>query len=101
MNKEFFALITQVGLDKGIAPEVVLDSLKSALAAAYQQSNEAEDQDIRVEIDPNTAAIRVFRYRTVVDEIEDATQISLEEAKGLQPKVKLGAQLREDVTPEN
>jgi N utilization substance protein A len=102
MNKEFVALITQVGLEKGIAPEVVLESLKSALSAAYQQSNDAEDQDIRVEIDPDTAAIRVFRFRTVVQgEPENPTQISLDEAKGRQPKVKAGAQFREDVTPEN
>jgi N utilization substance protein A len=102
MNKEFFALITQVGLDKGIAPEVVLDSLKSALAAAYQQSHEAEDEDIRIEIDPNTAAIRVFRYRTVVEgEPQDASQIGLAEAKAKQPRIKPGAGLREDVTPAN
>lgn len=102
MNKEFFALITQVGLDKGIAPEVVLDSLKSALAAAYQQSHDAEDQDIRVEIDPNTAAIRVFRFQTVVQgEAEDGTQVGLDEAKIRQPKIRIGAPLREDVTPEN
>ena len=86
MNKEFFALLTQVGLEKGVSTDVVLDSLKTALAAAYQRSYEAEDQDIRVELEPDTARIRVLRARTVVDgDPEDATEISLAEAKAIKP----------------
>ena len=93
MNKEFVALITQVGLEKGVSTEIVLDSLRSALAAAYQRSYEAEDQDIRAELDPKSGGIRILRARTVVEgEPEDATQISLDEAKRLQqelPRVKV------------
>ncbi len=102
MNKEFVALITQVGLEKGVSTEVVLESLRSALAAAYQRSYEAEDQDIRAELDTKTGVIRILRARTVVEgEPEDATQISLEEARRTRPKIRPGAQLVEDVTPEN
>jgi N utilization substance protein A len=102
MNKEFLALITQVGLEKGVSTEVVLESLRSALAAAYQRSYGAEEQDIRVELDPKTAGIHVFRARTVVEgEPDDANQIGLAEAKAIRPKIRVGAQLLEDVTPEN
>ncbi|HVA24662.1 MAG TPA: transcription termination factor NusA [Chloroflexota bacterium] len=102
MNKEFFAAIAQVSSEKGVSTEVVLESLKSALAAAYQRSYEAEEQDIRVELDNETAAIQVFRARTVVDgEAEDARQIGLEQASALRPGIETGAQLVEDVTPTN
>ncbi|HLG72446.1 MAG TPA: transcription termination factor NusA [Chloroflexota bacterium] len=101
-NKEFFALITQVSIEKGVSADVVLESLKTALAAAYQRANEAEDQDIRVELDEKSANARVLRARTVVaGEPEDATQISLAEAQAIKPRIKAGAQLIEDVTPEN
>lgn len=102
MNKEFFAAIAQISSEKGVPREVVLDSLKTALVAAYQRANEAEDQDIRVELDPATGQSRVLRVRTVVDgEPEDATQIGLDQAKALKPKIRVGAELVEDVTPEN
>ena len=102
MNKEFFAAIAQVSSEKGVSTEVVLESLKSALAAAYQRSSEADDQDIRVELDGETAAIRVFRARTVVEgEPEDATQVGLEQAKAIRPKIKAGTELVEEVTPDN
>jgi transcription termination/antitermination protein NusA len=102
MNKEFFAAIAQVSSEKGVSREVVLESLNTALVAAYQRAYEAEEQDIRVELDPTSAKIRVLRARTIVEgEPEDATQISLAEAKASRPKVKVGAQVIDDVTPEN
>ena len=102
MNKEFFAAIAQVSSEKGVTTEVVLESLKSALAAAYQRTYEAEEQDIRVELDTQTGGIRVFRARTVVDgEPADAAQIGLEEAKAIRPRITAGTQLLEDMTPEN
>src|SRR5437879_1415792 len=102
MNKEFLALLTQVGLEKGVSTEVVLDSLKTALAAAYQRSYEAEDQDIRVELDPDTAKILVTRARKVIEgEPEDATQIDVTAARAIKPGIRVSAELAEDVTPDN
>jgi N utilization substance protein A len=102
MNKEFFAAIAQVSSEKGVTTEVVLDSLKSALEAAYQRTYEAEDQNIRVDLDTETAAIRVFRTMTVVEgEPEDSTQIGLTAAKELQRGIKVGAELVQEVTPDN
>src|SRR5579862_2281428 len=102
MNKEFFAAIAQVSSEKGLSREVVLESLNTALVAAYQRAAEAEDQDIRVDLDPNSAKIRVLRSRAVVEgEAEDRRQIGLEAAKAIKPRIRLGAELIEDVTPEN
>ena len=102
MSKEFLLAIAQVSSEKGLSTEVVLESLKSALAAAYQRSYEAEDQDIRVELDTQTGGIRVFRARMVVEgEAEDATQVSLEDARASKPRIKAGVELIEDVTPDN
>jgi transcription termination/antitermination protein NusA len=102
MNKEFFAAIAQVSSEKGVSTEVVLESLKSALAAAYQRSYEAEDQDIRVELDRETADIHVYRARTVVEgEPQETTEIGLDHAQAIRPKIKAGAQLVEEVTPDN
>ena len=102
MNKEFFAAIAQVSSEKGVSKEVVLESLNTALVAAYQRSCEAEDQDIRVELDPTSAKITVTRARVIVEgEPEDATQISLAEARAIAPTLKAGGEIVEDVTPEN
>jgi N utilization substance protein A len=102
LNKEFTALLTQVGIDKGISPEQVLASLEDALVAAYQRTYEAEDQDIRVELDTDIVKPRVLRARTVVaGPTSSPLEISLEDATGITPRMKPGAELVEDVTPEN
>jgi N utilization substance protein A len=101
LNKEFFALLTQVGLEKGVSTDVVLESLKEALVAAYQRTYEAEDQDIRVELDANSS-VKVLRARKVVaGEPAGATEIGLDDAKAIKPRIKAGVELIEEVTPEN
>ncbi len=102
MNKEFFAAIAQVSSEKGVSREVVLDSLRTALAAAYQRSYEAEDQDIQVDVDPTSAKIRVIRTQTVVEgEAQHPNELSLAEARERKRTAKIGERIVEDVTPEN
>jgi len=102
MNKEFFAAIAQVSSEKGVSPEVVLESLNAALVSAYKRANEAEDEDIRVELDPATVKARVFRVCTVVEgQAAGPTEIGLAEAVTLKRTAKVGDRVSADVTPEN
>ncbi len=102
LNKEFFAAIAQVSSEKGVSKDVVLDSLNAALVSAYKKAYEAEEEDIRVELDPVSAKTTVFRARTVVDgEPSAPTEVSLADAKKQKRTAKLGDEVLTDVTPEN
>lgn len=57
--------LRQVAEEKGIPYESVLDTLQSALAAAYRKDFGDKNQNLKVEYDPETGAMRVFDEKTV------------------------------------
>jgi N utilization substance protein A len=93
--------MTQIAADRGLSREIVLEVLENALKAAYRRSNPAtQNQNIR--IDMAGEDLKVFIRRTVVEEVEDdSTEISLEEARQLNPRLKLGDEYEVENTPKD
>lgn len=65
----------QIADEKGIAYESVLETVEAALAAAYRKDFGNKNQNIKVKFDPEhydgqTAGIRVFDVKTVVEDME-------------------------------
>lgn len=62
MQSEFYAALNQVSAEKGIEPEVVLESIKTALLAAYRKSTGEEvEEGYTVEIHPETGAAKILK----------------------------------------
>ncbi|HNP89089.1 MAG: hypothetical protein BWY24_00064 [Microgenomates group bacterium ADurb.Bin219] len=66
-RSEFSLALTQVATERGIAPEMVLESIKAAIVAAYKKDAKEtgelkEDWDYGVEIDPGTGESTVFGW---------------------------------------
>ena len=65
----------QIAEEKNISYESVLETVESALAAAFRKDFGNKNQNIRVEFDPEkydglTGGIRVFDVKTVVEDME-------------------------------
>lgn len=65
----------QIADEKGIAYDSVLETVETALAAAYRKDFGNKNQNIRVEFDPekydgHTGGIRVFDVKAVVEDME-------------------------------
>lgn len=65
----------QIADEKNISYESVLETVETALAAAYRKDFGNKNQNIRVEFDPEkydgmTGGIRVFDVKTVVEDME-------------------------------
>lgn len=65
----------QIADEKNISYESVLDTVQTALAAAYRKDFGNKNQNIVVEFDPEkydglTGGIRVFDVKTVVEDME-------------------------------
>lgn len=100
MQSQFLAAINQLCDEKNISRESVLETIKAALKTAYKKDYGEREQDIDVDIDPNSGVATVYQLMEVVEEVEDEfTEISLEEAKQYDKKVAVGDVLRIDVTP--
>lgn len=101
MRSDLRAAMTQIAADRGLSREIVLEVLENALKAAYRRSNPAtQNQNIR--IDMAGEDLKVYVRRVVVEEVEDdATEISLNEVRALNPRLKLGDEYETENTPKD
>ncbi len=97
INKEFFTALDLLEKEKKIPKEVFIEALESALALAYKKQY-GTSKAIEVLLLPEKNAFKINAYLTVVEEVEDKdTQISLEDAKLIDRKYKVGDRITEEV----
>jgi len=69
VRTEFAAAVTQVAAEHGIDPEVVLDSIKEAIVAAYHREAReqkmvlGEEENYQTELDPQSGEARIYRLK--------------------------------------
>ena len=75
--------IKQICNEKGITYESVVETLNAALAAAYKKDFGQKNQNVKVEFDPETGALKAFDVKTVVtDELAaEAERLRIEAEK--------------------
>ncbi len=90
VNKDFFKALDDLEQERKIDKETFIATLESALTSAYKKMY-GEAKSAMVKLYPERNTIRIFSYKTVVDEVEDADkQISLEEARKIKKSFKIG-----------
>ena len=88
-----------VAREKGIEREEVLEAMEMAIQKAGR-SKYGHEFDIRAEVDRDTGEIQLARYIEVVDEVEnEATQLTLEEAKKTKSDAQVGEFLVDPLPP--
>ncbi len=96
---EMLAVADAVARDKGIDREEVLEAMEQAIQKAGRSKYGAE-HDIRVNIDRKSGDIKLYRFREVVEEIEDEhTQLTLAEAQREKPDAAVGEFLIDELPP--
>ncbi|HLG63342.1 MAG TPA: transcription termination factor NusA [Ktedonosporobacter sp.] len=89
MRSEFQAAIAQLIAEKGLPREVVMETVATALLAAYRKSF-GGGENVRIEVDKN-GEVHVWASKRVVAQVQDQNEeISLAEAQRLHPKAALG-----------
>ena len=100
-DRGFMAAFRELGMEKGINPEILFDAIEAALVAAYKRNFNAA-QNVRVTLDRTSGQYHVYAIKTVVEEAEDTIQeISLAMAHQISPEYQLGDTLEVEVTPAN
>ena len=98
---DFLAAINQIAAERNIDPNEVLEAIKSAVKTGFRRDYpEEEGVSLDVDIDAVVGSIRVYANKKVVDHVTNkATQISLADAKKLEPKLKIEDHVQVDITP--
>jgi len=116
--KTFTSAIAQIAEEKGISQERVIETIESAIAAAYKKDYGKKGQIIKAKLSPETGGVEFWRVMQVLDdsmvyseeEIEDLKEkkiepiddkvkfnpekhIMLKEAKKTESKIKAGEDL--------
>ena len=96
---ELLQVAETVARDKGIERDEVLEAMEMAIQKAGR-SKYGHENDIRARIDRQTGAISLARYTEVVDIIEnEATQVTVEEARAKKPDAAVGDFLIDPLPP--
>jgi N utilization substance protein A len=101
LKNEFLIAITQVCAERHLPKEVVLDAIEQALVLAYKR-NFGTGQNLEVKIDPNTGKAHVFSDKEIVEQVQEPqVQVSVQEARQVDPMAKVGATVRVEQTPKD
>ncbi|AEH51363.1 transcription termination factor NusA [Pseudothermotoga thermarum] len=101
MNINLLEALDQLEQEKGIAKDEVISILEKALVSAYKK-NFGTAKNVEVKIDPMTGDIQLFQVFEVVEEPKDPlTQISLEEARKINPSAEIGQKVYKKINVKN
>ncbi len=103
MKSELLLAFNQICAERNLSREVVMEAIRAAIVSAYKRDVGAPPyQNVTAQIDLETGKTRIFAERRVVAEVTDPqVEISLEEARRINPNVQLGETLMVDSTPND
>jgi len=93
MLSDLKRIIDQISRDKGIDRQLLVEALEEAVLSAAKKRY-GQRRDIEVKFNEEFGEVELFQFRKVVEQVEDEqVEVSLEEAKRLDPEVELGDEL--------
>lgn len=101
MSSELLDALYILEKDKGISKEVLIEAIEAALISAYRR-NFNQAQNVRIDLNFDRGTMRVFARKDVVDQVFDSRlEISLEEAKKINPNYQIEDVVEMEVTPKD
>ena len=103
MNSELITAIKMLESEKGIDAEMLYESVELAMVSAYKKVREFGDAaTIVAKMDRETGDVRCYIVKTVVEDVYDnLLEISLEDAREINPDAQLDETVEVEDTPED
>ena len=103
MNEEFVSALKDIVRDKGISEDFIFTAVEDALVAAYKKNYSkisTNSQNVKVSINRDNGEVHVYAMKEVVDIVfDDTNEISLEEAREIDPTFDIEDLVQIEVTP--
>lgn len=101
MSNELMQALNELEKERGIPKLALIDAIRTALNTAYKK-NFGTSQNVTVELNEHTGAVQVYAQKRVTDDVKDSCQeISLENAKEINPDAEVEDILNIEITPSN
>lgn len=103
MKNEFVLAFNEVLEEKQLPKEVIVAALEAALASAYRKSENASSaQHVEAKVDLQTGQVVIYAEKEIVETVQDPrTEVSLEEARKVDPDAKIGGMVIVESTPKD
>ncbi|MCL2846922.1 MAG: transcription termination factor NusA [Firmicutes bacterium] len=96
-SKEAFAALNQMAGERNMTREEIKATLEEAMVPALKKIY-GEGSNVRLELNYDRNQVRCFEFKHIVEDVEDwDSQISLEEAQEINPKLKVGDILENEI----
>jgi N utilization substance protein A len=102
MPKNEFALaFNEVLEEKQLPKDIILGAIESAMVSAYRRSvNASTAQQVEAKVDMDTGKVTIFAEKEVVDDVQEVnTEVTLEDARQVNPEAQLGDMVLVETTP--
>ncbi|WP_018752375.1 transcription termination factor NusA [Paenibacillus sanguinis] len=101
MSMDFIEALNELEREKGISKDILFEAIEAALISSYKR-NFNTAQNVRVDMNRHTGAIKVFARKLVVEEVLDPrTEISLPAAREINANYHLDDITEIEVTPRD
>lgn len=103
MKNEFTLAFNEVIEEKQLGREVILKALESAMVSAYRRAvNASNAQHVESKVDTETGKVTIYAEKEVVDSVqEEATEVTLQDARLVNPEAQLGDMVIVESTPKD
>ena len=99
-RKEFIEALKDLSQERGIDSDMLISAIESALVAAYKRNYVGSNGNVRVSVDRQKGQVEVFARKIVVEEPTDPqNEISLIQARAINPAYGVGDLIEEQITP--
>ncbi|MBS4172555.1 transcription termination factor NusA [Bacillus sp. FJAT-49736] len=101
MSTELLDALLILEKEKGISRDVIIDAIEAALVSAYKR-NFNQAQNVRIDLNLGNGTMKVFARKDVVEEVFDSRlEISVEDARKINPAYEIGDVVELEVTPKD
>ena len=103
MKNDFALALNEVLEDRGLPRNIIIEAIEAAMVSAYRRSvNASSAQHVEAKIHPENGDVLIFAEKEVVESVQDdRTEVSLVEARKVDPQIEIGDMAIIDSTPKN
>ena len=102
MNSELIAMLDYLEREKGIKREILVEAISTALLAASKKSFTSGTRELRIEINPQSGAIRALAKLIAAEKVTNPhDEILLSKAKAVKADAQAGEEVEIEVTPKD
>lgn len=103
MKNEFTLAFNEVIEEKQLGREIILKALESAMVSAYRRAvNASNAQHVESKVDTETGKVTIYAEKEVVESVQETTtEVTLEDARLVNPEAQLGDMVIVESTPKD